>query len=54
MDKRVVKFVLIEAERGYNPPGTFSLIEQIRLKEDQSVEDALNSVIGKNLGQNLN
>jgi|UniRef100_A0A6C0J4P3 hypothetical protein len=54
MDIRVVKFVLIEAERGYNPPGTFSLVEEIQLKENQFVEDALNSVIGKNLGQNLN
>ena len=49
-----IQFVLLEAERGFdNPPGVFGCTEEVELKKNQTIDDAMNAVIGKKLGENL-
>ena len=49
-----IQFVLLEAERGYdNPPGVFGCIESVELKKNQTIDDAMNAIIGGKLGENL-
>jgi len=49
-----IQFVLLEAERGFdNPPGVFGCTEDVELKKNQTIDDAMNAVIGKKLGENL-
>lgn len=50
---KTVQFILLEAERGFNTPGVYALIETVEVEENQNLDDVMNGIIGKNLGQNL-
>jgi len=50
---KTVQFILLEAERGFNTPGVYALIETVEVDENQNLDDVMNGIIGKNLGQNL-
>lgn len=50
---KTVQFILLEAERGLNTPGVYSLMETVEVEENQNLDDVMNGIIGKNLGQNL-
>lgn len=50
---KTVQFILLEAERGLNTPGVYALIETVEVEENQNLDDVMNGIIGKNLGQNL-
>ena len=50
---KTVQFILLEAERGLNTPGVYALMETVEVEENQNLDDVMNGIIGKNLGQNL-
>ena len=50
---KTVQFILLKAERGLNTPGVYALMETVEVEESQNLDDVMNGIIGKNLGQNL-